>query len=171
MEKFLKGILLTAICLLCSQSGWAIGNNEIHYTTTDGCKIQLNEEIALGAKIISNNYENGEGVITFDRDITVLTESAFEGCTTLSSISLPNSVSTMQEAAFAGCEALTDLKLPTSVNSIGDYAFYGCSSLTHVSMRDTTTVGVSAFEGCICLTNIDIVKVEAGSEELLSRLR
>lgn len=168
MEKFLKGILL-AVLVLCTQSVWAIGNNEIRYTTTDGCKIQLNEEIALGATIISNTYENGEGVITFDRDIKVLTESAFEGCTTLSSISLPNCVVAMQEAAFAGCEALTDLKLPSSVNAIGDFAFYGCSSLAHVTMQDTTTVGVSAFEGCICLTQIDIVK--ASSEEFLRSLR
>lgn len=171
MEKFLKVILLTAICMLCRQSVWAIGNNEIHYTTTDGCKIQLNEEIALGATIISNTYENGKGVITFDRDIVILTESAFEGCTTLASVSLPESICAMQEATFAGCDALTDIKLPSSVIRIGDFAFYGCSSLTHITMQDTTTVGVSAFEGCICLTKIDVIKGEGSVEELLNSHR
>ncbi|MBQ3877116.1 MAG: leucine-rich repeat protein [Prevotella sp.] len=59
--------------------------------------------------------------------ITVVNATSFEGCSTISKISMTN-VKTIGDRAFANC-GLTSLELPNSVMSIGADAFYGCSNL------------------------------------------
>lgn len=59
--------------------------------------------------------------------ITVVNATSFEGCSTISKISMTN-VKTIGDRAFANC-GLTSLELPSSVMSIGINAFYGCSNL------------------------------------------
>ena len=58
--------------------------------------------------------------------LTSIANSAFEGCTTLSSISLPYSITTIGDRAFEGCTTLTSISLPNSITTIGDRAFFGC---------------------------------------------
>ena len=57
---------------------------------------------------------------------------AFEDCTGLISITIPNSVTTIGYDAFAGCTNLTSIEIPNTVTSIGSQVFRGCSSLTSV---------------------------------------
>ena len=51
---------------------------------------------------------------------------AFEGCSSLTTVTIPNSVTRIGYSAFAGCSALTSITIPNSVYSIGYYAFQGC---------------------------------------------
>ena len=55
---------------------------------------------------------------------------AFEICTNLTSITIPNSVTSIGYGAFYECYALTSITIPNSVTSIGNYAFRVCTSLT-----------------------------------------
>ena len=76
----------------------------IYYTSTDGNIVEPSHIQAFeGLKIISNDYENGVGTITFSDDITTIGWCAFQGCTTLASIKLPESVTTIKGKAFQGC--------------------------------------------------------------------
>ena len=52
---------------------------------------------------------------------------AFENCSGLTSVTIPDSVTIIGNRAFAGCSGLTAVTIPTSVTSIGDRAFAGCS--------------------------------------------
>lgn len=78
-------------------------NNEIWYTTIDGNIVEPYNKDAFGASIISNTYENGKGVIIFDREVVKLGSSAFYNCTSLSSITIPSSITTMGYNVFSYC--------------------------------------------------------------------
>jgi hypothetical protein len=52
-------------------------DNEIWYTSTDGNIITPYKKDVFGANIVSNTYENGKGIITFDGEVTSIGDSAF----------------------------------------------------------------------------------------------
>ncbi|MFR6424693.1 MAG: leucine-rich repeat domain-containing protein [Oscillospiraceae bacterium] len=55
-------------------------------------------------------------------------------CTSLTSVTIPDSVTSIGEYAFSGCTSLTSVTIPDSVTSIGECAFYECTSLTSVTI-------------------------------------
>ena len=76
-------------------------------------------------------------------------ESAFEECTGLTAITIPNSVSYIGRIAFSGCTSLTSIAIPESVRFIEDQTFYGCSKLTSVTIPGSVTnIGEGAFSYC-----------------------
>ena len=92
-----------------------------------------------------------------NKNTKIIYGSAFESCTSLTSITIPDSVTSIGDDAFYGCESLTSITIPDSVTSIGDYAFYGCESLTSITIPDSvTSIGNSAFHGCTRLTSVTI---------------
>ena len=62
---------------------------------------------------------------------------AFSGCTSLTSVVIPDSVRTIGAGAFSGCRSLTSVVIPDSVTAIGRYAFDGCTSLVSVEYKGT----------------------------------
>ena len=86
-----------------------------------------------------------------------LGDYAFEGCSELTSLTIPSSVTSIGDMAFAGCWMLTSLTIPSSVTSISWYAFSGCSGLTSLTIPSSvTSIGNSAFSGCSGLTSLTI---------------
>ena len=89
--------------------------------------------------------------------VTSLGYGAFAVCSSLTSITIPDSVTSIGYGAFTNCSSLTSITIGNSVTSIGDYAFYGCSSLTSVIIPDSvTSIGDYAFRDCTSLTSITI---------------
>ena len=80
-----------------------ISNREIRYTSTDGEIVVPDRADAFGVNILSNSYENGQGVITFDGDITSIGNYAFYDCITLTSITIPDSVTEIGDSIFYCC--------------------------------------------------------------------
>ena len=135
----------------------ATPNNEIWYTSTDGNIVTPYAGTAFGAKIISNIYENGKGVIKFDGNVTKIGYNAFHGCSSLTSVTIPDSVTEIGGYAFSYCTSLTSVTISNSVTSIGNSAFSHCSSLTNVTIPDSvTSIGEYAFRSCISLTSVII---------------
>ena len=90
--------------------------------------------------------------------VTSIGDSAFEDCSSLTSIEIPASVTSIGNYAFRGCKSLTGIEIPASVTSIGNYAFDGCSSLTSITFAENsqlTSIGNHAFDGC-GFTSIEI---------------
>ena len=135
----------------------AIPNNEIHYTSTDGKVVTPYKTDVFGANIVSNTYENGQGVITFDGAVTSIGNYAFENCSTLSSVTLPQTITSLGSYAFYRCTAMTKINIPNSVTSIGNNAFYSCDGLTSVTIPDSVTkIGNFAFDYCNNITCVTI---------------
>ena len=93
--------------------------------------------------------------------VTSIGSSAFEDCTGLTSIEIPNSVTSIGSYAFYNCTGLTSIEIPNSVTSIGDYAFRSCSGLTSIDFNaeNCTYMGDSdypVFSGCTALSTVVI---------------
>ncbi len=120
-------------------------------------KSKLNYEIHYDHIIITkNNDAQGDVFIPAEidgRPVTEIGDYAFEGCTGLTAVKIPNSVTKTGDNAFAGCTGLTAVTIPDSVTKIGGGAFSGCTGLTAVTIPDNVTeIGESAFQGCTGLT-------------------
>ena len=76
---------------------------------------------------------------------------------------LTYSVTSIGFGAFDGCSGLTSITIPNSVTSIGHYAFDGCSGLTSVTIPNSvTSIGYSAFRGTAWYNNLSDGVVYAG---------
>lgn len=118
--------------------------------------------------------------VVIGNGVTSIGDYAFEDCSALKMLDIPQSVTEIGSKAFLGCSALTSLALPQTVNSIGNTAFQGCSNLETINIpsgvksieHDTfhgceklkdvtipacvTLIGNSAFKACKAFKNIEI---------------
>ena len=134
-----------------------IPDDEIWYTSSDGNIVTPYKTNVFGANIVSNTYENGVGIITFNGDVTSIGNQAFYNCTSLTSVTIPNSVTSIGNNSFISCTGLTSINIPNSVTSIGDSAFQGCTYLTSVTIGNSvTSIGHGAFDSCTSLTSVTI---------------
>ena len=87
--------------------------------------------------------------------VTSIEDGAFEYCSGLTSVIIPNSVTSIGDWVFDGCRGLTSVTIPNSVTSIGDYAFRNCSGLTSVTIPNSVKIiKAGAFFYCITLREI-----------------
>ena len=65
---------------------------------------------------------------------TSIGDYAFSGCSSITSITIPESVTSIESCAFYECSSITSITIPESVTSIGFMAFYGCNNLTSITI-------------------------------------
>ena len=95
--------------------------------------------------------------LTIPSGVTSIGDWAFAGCSGLTSLTIPSGVTSIGNYAFKGCSGFTSLTIPSGVTSIGGYAFYGCSGLTSLTIPSgVTSIGEWAFNGCSGLTSLTI---------------
>ena len=102
---------------------------------------------AKQAEVTSNpNKYTGDVVIpdvvtyqNVEYSVTSIGESAFEECSRLTSVTIPNSVISIEMSAFQWCSNLTSIDIPNSVTSIEMSAFSNCPSLTSIRVEPGNT--------------------------------
>ena len=95
--------------------------------------------------------------ISIPNSVTSIGSYAFQNCSSLTSITIPISVTSIGSDVFWQCTSLTSISIPDSVTSIGSYAFYSCSSLTSITIPDSvTSIGSQTFFNCSSLTSVTI---------------
>ena len=91
------------------------------------------------------------------KSVTCIGAYAFEYCSNITSVTIPDSVTSISQFAFLNCKNLTEVTIPYSVTSIDDWAFSGCSSLASITILNSVTyIGDAAFYSCASLTSITI---------------
>ena len=95
--------------------------------------------------------------------VTKVGDKAFQNCTNLQYVNLPDSMLVIGNYAFDGCNNLFRTTLfntntyPTKVTGIGNYAYRGCSKLTNLTFTDELrTIGNNAFENCTAFSSVVI---------------
>jgi hypothetical protein len=98
-------------------------------------------------------YLNGEEVteVSINPDhFGEIMPGTFDGCTGLTSVTIPNSVAYIDTYAFSGCTGLKSLKIPSSTQIIEAKAFEGCTNLGSITFEDgedELTITALAFDG------------------------
>jgi hypothetical protein len=93
--------------------------------------------------------------VTIPNSVTSFGFGAFGRCTSLTSAIIGNGVPDIADSAFFGCTSLTNITIPASVTSLGVGAFSGCSNLTIVTIPNSVTnIGHYAFADCTNLTGL-----------------
>lgn len=104
---------------------------------------------------ISGDYKIKTGTVT-------IADSAFNSCSNLTSVTIPNSVMTIGDEAFYYCTALTDVTIGNGVATIGDSSFYNCKSLIKITVGSSVkSIGTQAFNDCSALEGVYITDVSA----------
>ena len=153
-----------------------IGNrqkdNQILYSSIYGRP----SSISCDAQLISNEYKDGQGILTFDKAVKQVKntsgglvsvvlpnrvksigEYAFSYCSSLRSIIIPNSVVEINSGAFQFCSDLKSVVLPENITSIEEIAFYYCSSLCSIEIPNSVTrIESRAFSSCSSLSSIKL---------------
>ncbi len=91
------------------------------------------------------------------KPVTSIEDYAFGNSTSLTSITIPDSVTSIGMASFIDCTSLKSVTIGNSVTSIGTMPFSGCTGMTSITIGDSVTrIGTNAFDHCTSLTSITI---------------
>lgn len=129
--------------------------NQIWYFSNDGKIVTPFSPSVFGANIVSNVYEDGKGIITFDKEVKSLGSAAFYQCSNLAAITIPKSVTAIGYSSFGYCSSLLCVDIPDTVVSIGDYSFIDCTSISSVEIPESVkNIKEFAFYGCTKLKSV-----------------
>lgn len=139
----------------------AEGNSS--YSTVDDCLYRGNE---------LKEYPNAKAEnYLVSSETTNISNSAFEGRTSLKSIVIPDSVVGIGSSAFSECSNLKSVTLPQNLSNISDGVFNECTSLSSIELPDTVrSIDYLAFGYCKSLKSIEFPELSDDNSFYLSNM-
>ena len=117
-------------------------------------------------------YTNLKKVDIVAPSLKTIEYEAFYNCTSLESITFPDSLTTIENEAFYNCTSLGSLTLPESLTTIGDSAFRECKSLKQISFPlNTTSFGNWCLQDCDSLQVLEMCPVKDGLRTIFGQNR
>ena len=188
MKRTIKNLavilmLVVAFCLAAMQVSTADASS-LTFAACEGgvmvsdCNESASGELAIpaeynGSKVVkigANAFDNCTALtsVTVPEGVTEIGESAFEGCTSLSDIDLPESLTTISSYAFFGCDSLKSVLLYPGATNIASYAFYDCAGLESIALPEgITSIAEGTFGECPKLTTLfipnTVTSIETGA--------
>ena len=115
-------------------------------------------------EILQANIRKSVSINGGSYTVTEIASLAFDSCTKLNAVTLPEGIIAIREFAFSHCENLTQINIPESTKQIGSYAFSNCKKLKNITLPDSLEIlGGSAFQYC---ESIEKIKIPAGISEV-----
>lgn len=154
-----RNILFFLMALLSSVTTWAEVGDDIK---EGGLWYKVTNESPKEVKVYKYDGKKPKGALDIpakvsDYTVTSIGEKAFDSCSGLTNITIPNGVTSIGMSAFNNCYALTNIIISNSVTSIGEKAFYNCYALTNIIIPNgVTSIGRGAFGNCYSLISVNI---------------
>ncbi len=109
--------------------------------------------------ILPNAFEDNTTItkITLPDSITLIGNNAFDGCANLVSVELGEGLTATRYQAFANCAKLESVAFPAAFESLGGETFADCTNLKKVSFGENlSSLGSTCFAGCTALESVEI---------------
>ena len=129
---------------------------------SDTAKITYKKDASTGNVTVTKVEAGSETSIEIPETIDggtvkIIGANAFDGCSSLTSITLPQSLTSIEDLAFDQCTALQNINIPQNVTNIGVSAFLQCESLTSITIPSgVTSIKTATFALCTSLKSIEL---------------
>ncbi len=147
----------------------------LNYTTNDSKPLDLYSAEGFGAELAENSYDaaTGKGYLKFNGKITTIPEKAFYNCTSLTSVTIPDSITSIRRDAFSGCISVKEVYYKGDLSawckiSLGNLRanpmnyeaklYLQGIELTEATIPSDITNIEYRFTGCTSLTSISLHK-------------
>lgn len=128
MKKFYSVFLCLAMWLSASAYDFEVDGIYYNIIGTGQVEVTRGDSYSGNVTIPSTVSYN---LVTYS--VISIGEKAFEYCSGLTSVTIPNSVTSIGDAAFNNCSSLTTLTIGSSVTYIGKIAFAGCTNIAGIT--------------------------------------
>jgi len=143
-------------------TGLSEGMYEVRYASKDGLPagpstlvyVKGPEFDVYNGVLLKYNGPGGDVVIPDNMGITSIGYQAFFYCSSLKSVTMPDSITSLGGRAF-GESSISSINLSKNLTSIGSEAFRNCKNLTYVALPSgVASIGSAAFTGCINISSL-----------------
>ena len=108
--------------------------------------------------------------IELPQSLKYIGPSAFDGATSLASLTIPENVSNIPSTMCYGCSSLKSVTLPEGIKAIENFAFANCNSLSNINIpQSVQSIGIASFDNCNTLTTVTIPEGITGISDFAFR--
>ncbi len=159
---FLLTLLMSMACTMVSAHNIEVANSDgvtIYYKWTNN---QTELAVSYRGSYINSYSDEYKGSVVIPSSVTYngttypvtsIGNSAFRGCSGLTSVSIPSSVTSIEGWAFND-SGLTSVAISNGLTTIGDYAFHGTQLVSVTIPSSVTSIGYAPFGYCEHLSSI-----------------